>query len=163
MKQRPWRLARGERVRMEAALSSLRVSASDGTIMGAARALDRAVFDIIGERWRTYDLSPEWRRIARARLAIAIRAALRADEDARCEEVRARVSSFYSEADYERSEMRGAAEDWCDSLREWPPLRSVAYEWPDGVPVPPSVLMFHVPYVGTFVLPSRVPRALWDR
>lgn len=158
MKQRPWRLTRRERVRMEAVLLALRSQIVRGEVDPWDIHMATRIMGDPDTLW-----SPKSWRAIRARLSIALRAALRADEDARCEEVRARVSSFYSEADYERSEMRGAAEDWCDSLREWPPLRSVAYEWPDGVPVPPSVLMFHVPYVGTFVLPSRVPRALWDR
>lgn len=164
MKRRPWRLTRRERVEMEAALGRLRrwsghpsfvTSAADlfGRLAGAEMHVVQSGGGYGGRTWRIW----------RARVAIALRAALRADEDARCDEARARVDRSYDGADYERSEMRGAAEDWCDSLREWPALRSVAYEWPDGVPVPPSVLTVDVPGVGTYVLPSRVPRALWDR
>lgn len=100
-KPRPWRLTRRQRVEMEAALAGLRGGGGSnfyGWVMAADRAasvwgrpgLARFTVDEL-ERWgrigglgkRAYEGAV---RITRARVAIALRAALRADEDARCEE-----------------------------------------------------------------------------
>ena len=116
---RPWRLTRHERVEMEWALAGLR-----GEVL--TRVRDRRIEDVVlcaaaaamGARGHL----AAGERILRARVALALRAALRADEDARCEERVERVHAVYDAADFERSELRAGAEDWCDSLREWPPL-----------------------------------------
>lgn len=134
---RPWRLTRRERVAMEAALAGIRDDVAPRTgchSRGAYRAArlfcdahalerwDLASDERSTESWRLIPLR-DW-RILRARVAIALRAALRADEDARCEEVLARVHRMYDAADFERSELRAGAEDSCDALREWPAVVS---------------------------------------
>lgn len=105
--KRPWRLTRGERVAMEwlrCALWDDKVLAID--IMRASR--------VLGWSPMTNDRFPdgmrEW-RIYRARVAIALRAALRADEDARAEEAYVRA--------YEKSAHAGAW--WAiAAMRGWP-------------------------------------------
>ena len=89
---RPWRLTRRQRVEMEAALSRLREDVIGGAHRGPCAAT--------GDGWRLlcgvsiipydYRMTEGEReaedRIQALRVAIALRAALRADEDARCEE-----------------------------------------------------------------------------
>lgn len=77
-KPRPWRLTRRQRVEMEAALADIR---RDPTSVGWPIAGARA----LGVRWPGIFPNIDDRTL-RARVAIALRAALRADEDARCEE-----------------------------------------------------------------------------
>lgn len=119
--QRPWRLTRAQRVEMEAALmrlrGNIRIADVDGWYSSetyeATRALGAYAADAL-------DVGvPE--AALRARVAIALRAALRADEDARCEEVYVSVwrtgrLGYYAETD--------AANDgaWraVNALREWP-------------------------------------------
>lgn len=96
--QRPWRLTRAQRVEMEAALAGLRrdvtpiafgrraSGVSSAAVARAARALgDPHVVGILTMWQVQMRATSEW-MVARARVAIALRAALRADEDARCEE-----------------------------------------------------------------------------
>lgn len=169
--ERPWRLTRRQRVEMEAALADMRRDADERSEGLAAedRVYDAAVVAGLPELShpamvlsRGCGARRAWRTL-RARVAIALRAALRADEDARCEEQLDRVRQTYDAADFERSELRAGAEDWCDALREWAPIRAVPYEWPEGVEPPPSVLTITLPGVGRMVLASRVPLALWER
>lgn len=127
-KPRPWRLTRRQRVEMEAALAGLRGGGGSnfyGWVMAADRAasvwgrpgLARFTVDEL-ERWgrigglgkRAYEGAA---RITRARVAIALRAALRADEDARCEAV----------TDDLRDDMGSDVDDVLERVREWPPLR----------------------------------------
>ncbi len=98
---RPWRLTRRARVEMEAALSKLRRDALSATgchtrgVYVAMRQFGRPIefywyaSEPTGDAWRMIPLR-DW-RILRARVALALRAALRADEDARCEEAYMRV------------------------------------------------------------------------
>lgn len=107
---RPWRLTRRARVEMEAALAVIR-----GEV--AARRTPRLRVDaaeLLCESPSLLDVSvalrlDEW-RILRARVALALRAALRADEDARCEEA------------CERAHWT-AEEVFVQCLREWPDPR----------------------------------------
>lgn len=75
-KPRPWRLTRRERVEMEAVLARVRSIDDAQSVYVAARLL--GCDPSCSAWWPGY-------RVARARVAIALRAALRADEDARCE------------------------------------------------------------------------------
>lgn len=128
--KRPWRLTRRERVAMEAALIELRADYG-------AHALE-AGLDALGFRslvWlRAHDAltGPSTgiaraeferkQRTLRARLAIALRAALRADEDARAEEayVRAYEKSF-SMRNYGLAESAHAGAWWAiAAMRGWP-------------------------------------------
>lgn len=130
--QRPWRLTRRQRVEMEAALAALRagphpyrcdcIGPSDDTV-AALYALRVRPCDAPTEHDDDYGV-PE--RTLRARAAIALRAELRADEDARCEEALARAG--YGEEtgatpgdgwDVGYDEGADAA---IDALREWPAL-----------------------------------------
>ena len=108
MTPRPWRLTRRQRVEMEAALSDLRrllrPRQQIATVVRAAwiaGAIYYAWPDDLGSDPRTL----------RASVAIALRAALRADEDARCEEALARALARYPDA-----------YDDADTLREWPAM-----------------------------------------
>ena len=78
-----------------------------------------------------------------ARVAIALRAALRADEDARCEEARARIEDAspytYAAADYVCG-----SDDGVNALREWLPL---GRRWLRDSEDPDAMV---------------VPRALWE-
>jgi len=130
---RPWRLTRRARVEMEA----LRARMWPGPTLlqdidRACRALGCAP---LGREWLTDGLRS--RRILRARVALALRAALRADEDARCEEARG-----------EESPICGYDDGWSDgvdAMREWPPLRQLALCGDD-------LRVYRV----------AVPRALWE-
>lgn len=116
MTSRPWRLTRRQRVEMEAALARLRrdvVDSRGGQFLAAAHWIMQAA-TYVG--FRTWEHDYGSRRILRARVAIALRAALRADEDARCEEALARS--------------RHGIET--DAMREWPDLDR---GWHDRVPL----------------------------
>lgn len=162
---RPWRLTRRARVEMEAALMALRVDLVDGgnrspdfpTVENGAWALGVSV---MGPKWievGTLARAHEW-RILRARVALALRAALRADEDARCEEARGPECEPEDPTSWGRDCGR---RDGVDALREWPECVPVSYAWPEGVPVPLSVPVLRG---ARFCAPmaSRVPRALWE-
>lgn len=128
---RPWRLTRRQRVEMEAALMALR---SEGVRMerdiypctSTVEAL-RVAGVSLGLGVHDHDES-----ILRARVALALRAALRADEDARCEDAFTRLAAESSpEAQrWQRDVSYCVGEFW----REWPALRRG----------------------------ERVPRALWE-
>lgn len=107
-KPRPWRLTRGQRVEMEAALARLRgdpdMVPEDAFGMDVPEGFEVTLGDIEeadGDRaFSAHDGDPPddaWTdvyvlaRTLRARVAIALRAALRADEDARCEEANAQI------------------------------------------------------------------------
>lgn len=90
---RPWRLTRRQRVEMEARVAAIR---ADVMMPGVdvARSLHGSI--LVGgpaaasharASWASGELSQRDARVLRARVAIALRAALRADEDARCEEL----------------------------------------------------------------------------
>lgn len=103
MTPRPWRLTRRQRVEMEAALSDLR----------RLRRPRQQIATVVRAAWIAGAIYYAWPddlgsdpRTLRARVAIALRAALRADEDARCEEAFARS--------------RHGIET--DAMREWPDL-----------------------------------------
>lgn len=126
--QKPWRLTRAQRVEMEAALARLRgdvrtVPDVDGwyssETVEVARVLGVYTMEAVN------DGMPE--SVARARLAIAIRAALRADEDARCDAALRRAG--YGEGTgstpgdaWDRGYDDGAV-SVADELREWSPVR----------------------------------------
>lgn len=115
MTPRPWRLTRRQRVEMEAALSDLR----------RLRRPRQQIATVVRAAWIAGAIYYAWPddlgsdpRVLRARVAIALRAALRADEDARCEEALARAG--YGEA---TGSTPGDAWDTAvDALREWPGL-----------------------------------------
>ena len=124
--QRPWRLSRAQRVEMEAALDALRFRI-DGNALSAALES----FGVCGWTWLrragldncdAYTDAP--RRILRSRVSIAIRAALRADEDARCEEALRRAG--YGEetgatpGDAWDDGYDSGARAAIDAMREWP-------------------------------------------
>jgi len=112
---RPWRLTRRQRVEMESALARLRrdvVDSRGGQFLAAAHWIMQAA-TCVG--FRTWEHDYGSGRLLRARVAIALRAALRADEDARCEEVLGSVTwrlGHYHGARYA-----------VDALRAWPRLR----------------------------------------
>jgi len=148
---RPWRLTRRQRVEMEAALAALRADVFPRTgchTRGTYRAArifcdaysverwDIASDDRTPGAWRLIPLR-EW-RILRARVALALRAALRADDDARCEEALGMASADGGES-YGEGVVDGV---W--AMREWPFL-SWRGHLPDGTAAP----LF-------------VPRALWE-
>lgn len=153
---RPWRLTRRQRVEMEAALMALREDVGGYSRESTHRGAALLGGPIEREMWM-----PDWRE-RRARVALALRAALRADEDARCEEARAREVASWP-VGYEYRDPREASESSADAMREWSACVPVSYRWPAGVPVPLSV-----PVLGergsAFCAPmaSRVPRALWE-
>lgn len=126
-KPRPWRLTRRQRVEMEAALARLRYDVCapptrapvpDAVIRGA-RAMGRTTAaELYVMRVRNSGTQHDW-RILRARVAIALRAALRADEDARCEAT-----------DDLRDTVGSDVDDVLDRVREWPALRPItAMQW----------------------------------
>lgn len=117
---RPWRLTRRARVEMEAALMALRRVA----LRPRWDSVDRAAWLLGAFVGRSTGRNL---RILRARVALALRAALRADDDARCEESRAAVVACYARTGY--SDEESGALEWCDALREWP-----AIPQPYGVP-----------------------------
>lgn len=132
---RPWRLTRRQRVEMEAALSMLRGDAAAragvytaGVYRSACIVADPRTLGALYLATQDRPRLPlrDW-RILRARVALALRAALRADEDARCEEARAAVVACYARTGY--SDEESGALEWCDALREWP-----AIPQPYGVP-----------------------------
>lgn len=117
MRPRPWRLTRRQRVEMEAALARIRRGLSFSAVYDGARLL--GVHDPSGGV-----LAGPRARILPARVAIALRAALRADEDARCEEAYAAAGCpAWGHADLGDV----LAYDWgalaaLGLLREWPGL-----------------------------------------
>lgn len=137
---RPWRLTRRQRVEMEAALMALRQSCVCAPIRGEhiLRASGLLGWEPL-VRDRFPDGPHQW-RIFRARVAIALRAALRADEDARCEEALARAGYGEATGSTPGDAWDTGYDDGADAavaaLREWP------IESRDE---------------------SRVPRALWER
>lgn len=101
---RPWRLTRRQRVEMEAALACLRFPTAPNRWPLVSHVTEAA--ELLGGDARS--AVPQWIdvgtnarrdawRILRARVAIALRAALRSDEDARCEEANARFAVDESE------------------------------------------------------------------
>lgn len=128
---RPWRLTRRQRVEMEAALSGIRGEPhylghafSGAWLLGLPRTAQ--------EFERGLDPARATRTF-RARVAIALRAALRADEDARCEEASRRAIVTEGVAGRRGLEVSVCVGVW--ALAEWP-------------------LMY---------APGRVPLALWER
>lgn len=109
-KPRPWRLTRRQRVEMESALARLRRPDPDSLAIDAATAAVGVDLLRVLPTGTTTDST--WRHL-RARLAIALRAALRADEDARCEEA----------TDDLRDDMGSDVDDVLERVREWPALR----------------------------------------
>ena len=89
---RPWRLTRRRRVEMEAALAALR-----GIMVPRRSVSEEEVWWAIEDGQEALGIDPnagwdgEIDHVAAVRVAIALRAALRADEDARCEEALRRV------------------------------------------------------------------------
>ena len=127
---RPWRLTRRERVAMEAALAGFR--GGKGSVHAGFAALG-----VCSSRGSCFcaeaDAAVESRRILRARVAIALRAALRADEDARCEEASRKAIATEGVTGWRGREVSICVGVW--ALAEWP-------------------LMY---------APGRVPLALWER
>lgn len=122
--QRPWRLTRAQRVEMEAALVRLRRDVTDsrgGRFLAAAHWIMQAA-TYVG--FRTWEHNYGSRRALRARVSIALRAALRADEDARCEEALRRAG--YGEetgatpGDAWDDGYDSGARAAIDAMREWP-------------------------------------------
>lgn len=107
-KPRPWRLTRRQRVEMEAALARLRACPRDeldaidvdppADILDGCGVVARVQLrtDLREAGWVGSHYNQSC-RILRARVAIALRAALRSDEDARCEEANARFADDESE------------------------------------------------------------------
>lgn len=125
--ERPWRLTRRQRVEMEAALADMRRDADERSEGLAAedRVYDAAVVAGLPELShpamvlsRGCGARRAWRTL-RARVAIALRAALRADEDARCEEAALRIASAHPDT-YEVADYVEGTGDGIDALREWP-------------------------------------------
>lgn len=125
--QRPWRLTKAQRVEMEAALARLRgdvrtVPDVDGwyssETVEVARVLGVYTMEAVN------DGMPE--SVARARVAIALRAALRADEDARCEET-LRRAGYGEETGATPGDAwdKGYDEGACSAI-------DVSREWPDA-------------------------------
>lgn len=112
---RPWRLTRRQRVEMEAALADMRrESAYVGHAFRGAWLLGAGRDDVL------FAPGPFARadRLLRARVAIALRAALRADEDARCEEAMRRVGGYDDGAE-------AALEAFC----EWVSMSPLRRPW----------------------------------
>lgn len=130
MTPRPWRLTRRQRVEMEWALSRLREDVIGGAHRGPCAAT--------GDGWRLlcgvsiipydYRMTEGEReaedRIQALRVAIALRAALRADEDARCEEAQRRHDRCVSRVTDGVFRTGADVASWAmvDRLREWPAL-----------------------------------------
>lgn len=125
--QRPWRLTRAQRVEMEAALVRLRRDVTDsrgGRFLAAAHWIMQAA-TYVG--FRTWEHNYGSRRALRARVAIALRAALRADEDARCDAMYAeghrRGARLHVNTSEDASFRDGATLGWTVAVnagREWP-------------------------------------------
>jgi len=129
---RPWRLTRRQRVEMESALAALRAEVADGYHR-------RNPCAATGHGWRLlcgvpiipydYRMTESEReaedRIQALRVAIALRAALRADEDARCEEAldhgTSRRTSMPWDAAFVPPDHKIRV--GVNLMREWPPLR----------------------------------------
>lgn len=125
--QQPWRLTRAQRVEMEAALARLRgnvrtVPDAEGwyssETVEVTRTLGAYTMDAVDD-----GVSES---VFRARVAIALRAALRADEDARCEEA-LRRAGYGEETGATPGDAwdTGYDEGACsviDVSREWPPV-----------------------------------------
>lgn len=128
-------MTRRARVEMEAALAGLRADVFPRTgchtrgVYVAMRQFGRPIefywyaSEPTGDAWRMIPLR-EW-RILRARVALALRAALRADEDARCEEAMEATSWGHGD-----DRFYGGADAAIDELREWPPLVARYYRVP---------------------------------
>ena len=139
---RPWRLTRRQRVEMEWALSRLREDVVGGAHRGPCAAT--------GDGWRLlcgvsiipydYRMTEGEReaedRIQALRVAIALRAALRADEDARCEAAMRRAGhgqeTGATPGDGWDLGYDDGAEAMRDALREWP---EVSRGWAVTVPL----------------------------
>lgn len=108
--EQPWRLTRRQRVEMEAALASLRLDVRFG--FDVEEVIRAALVLGVTLTWHHPDVSGlrAW-LLLRARVAIALRAALRADEDARCEEAVERTDVDWLDAEtvvYAMREWRGS-------------------------------------------------------
>lgn len=158
---RPWRLTRRQRVEMEAALARLRPHVRRRHAHEYGAPVRAALFDFglspldadrtIGAATRTArSFGRDYMdaiRILRARVAIALRAALRADEDARCEAT-----------DDLRDTVGSDVDDVLDRVREWPALRPItAMQWVESGDVSEDG--------GDATAHSRlpIPLALWER
>lgn len=128
--QRPWRLSRAQRVEMEARVAAIRADVTPRgvdvarTLHGSVLVGGHAAASSARAAWHRGELSQRDARILRARVAIAIRAALRADEDARCEEALRRAG--YGEetgatpGDAWDDGYDSGARAAIDAMREWP-------------------------------------------
>lgn len=134
---RPWRLTRRKRVEMEAALASLRARVetwpTTDSLADGMRAL-RVDGWWLMSRYSLMD--DRWLRLLRARVAIALRAALRADEDARCEEALRRAGcgeeTGSTPGDGWDVGYDDGAQAAVDALREW---RALDRGWNWTVPL----------------------------
>lgn len=132
-KPRPWRLTRAHRVEMEAALAHVRRWTLDDD--DERDRLILAIFGLAHEQTRAL-FSSVHHQIITARVAIALRAALRADEDARCEEADTAAMALWK--GHPAARVAGlAVADTHTALREWPFCR--------------------------VDLPRPIARALWER
>lgn len=161
---RPWRLTKRERIEVEAALLKLRhrlaldIETAMDHVEDGTQALGwiMEVEDWPTERGRVY---PPRRtvRLFRARVALALRAALRADEEARFEEVltdcRQRATRLRRRDDLPTgTDALHAFADGAEAgtrvavsmLREWPPspfwrVPIALWEWAPSWTVPPAL------------------------
>lgn len=133
----PWRLTRRQRVEMEAALLALRARVETWpTTESLAHGMRALRVDGWGLMSRYSLMDDRWLRILRARVAIALRAALRADEDARCEAAMRRAGhgqeTGATPGDGWDLGYDDGAEAMRDALREWP---EVSRGWAVTVPL----------------------------
>jgi hypothetical protein len=141
---RPWRLTRAQRVEMEAALSVL---GCHGRVVLRAVRLDGLKESVL-----------------RARLAIALRAALRADEDARCEEADRRFADSEAETLREMCEwpeMRRAGRYERKTLDEVAELPPSTWRWAAGSQDDSARWAGGGLYA--VVIEETIPLALWER
>lgn len=171
-KTRPWRLTRRQRVEMEAALARLRrdtLPVRRGAVGARPDVVVRAETALCHAPRATYVLhtlgvgSPREWRILRARVAIALRAALRADEDARCEEAERSAVARYAECDeWDYRQIREAAEEHADAMRDWPQICPTDLrEVPEAQVLP--ALRGWWPGSDRAYRDRFVPLALWER